>query len=211
MMNSMSICTGFHAMNLKQHDGWTLDYDHRRACALPGLVVLHKYTHPAELTDAFANLTRINSAAIATTCRTFIIELQRRWRTDTLKPIFTEWARLFNNYEMLLTGYFVPVITMPKIQPTKKPITGKTNALGFPLQEREAVITVVVWFLSFFISFSIVSCHFWKCFTLYFTGGADPGLYLAQLLKTNPIQMPASMWTHQKIKLESIERSLFLM
>lgn len=162
MMNSMSICTGFHAMNLKQHDGWTLDYDHRRACALPGLVVLHKYTHPAELTDAFANLTRINSAAIATTCRTFIIELQRRWRTDTLKPIFTEWARVFNNYEMLLTGYFVPVITMPKIQPTKKPISGKTNALGFPLQEREAVITVVVWFLSFFISFSIVSCHFWK-------------------------------------------------
>ena len=103
MANSMSICTGFNALQGDLRVGWSLDGFHRSGCLLAGLIVLHKYHTPGELTEAYAALTRITLSSIDKACYNYIYLLsQFTWGKVSHSAIFTEWERIFNHFKTLL-------------------------------------------------------------------------------------------------------------
>lgn len=108
MKNSLSICTGFHALKDQEASGWTLDKNHNFGCILAGLVVLHKYVTAAELQTGYDDLTRISSPKIATTCKVFVDQLEEMWKLEEHQSIFIEWEKMFNKYQAVLTGRLIP-------------------------------------------------------------------------------------------------------
>ena len=105
MMQSLSICTGFHAFqdmhpDIDYKDDGTSEWELTDAttdlCVMAGLTIFHKLAEAPELLGAFSKLQSLN----ITDCNKpeKIKEIASRWDKPQLLFIGHEWQKNFKNY-----------------------------------------------------------------------------------------------------------------